>query len=584
MWFFADGARRVATGPALEALRAALDAAAAAAPGPARHGALGGALVRAGALAQGLADEVQAARGADDDVPAARAALHVTAALARALWASWQSGGAAAAPSPSILDALAAVDRAGAITLRRPEGFAYYAAYPEAWAAAAAPLAGTGAIVLGLRSIGTTLAAMVSAGAGLPPPLATLRPVGHPFRRTIAIAPALAAALAARSGGPAAVADEGPGLSGSSFGAALALLEAHGFAPERVHVFPAHAHEPGAEAGAALRGRYARAPRHVVPFEALFLSRDHPLALARLAEDVVGPAEAPPVDLSAGAWRRHALPGGAPWPPSQGWRERRKYLLPAGGATWIVRFAGLGEHGARAFERARALARAGLAAAPAALRHGFLWSRWIEGARPLWPDPPPRAFLAAALRQHLGFVAAHFPAEPEDGASPAELLEMARANAREALGPGAPASLALARRMLGEVTATARPVAVDGKVDAWEWLLTTEGRVLKADALDHHADHALPGCQDVLWDVAGVELAFDLAPHEGEALARSVRNASRGADPRLLPFYRACRAAFEVGRWTLAAADGGLDGAEAARRGRERERAVAALRRILAAS
>lgn len=581
MIWFGERARRVEVRAAVAGLEAALDDARRQRPGPERHGALASTLVRAGALAQGIADAERPPGGPDDGGPAGDAALEGTAALARALWASWGTGGRADVP-PDALAPLARAPLPETVIVRRPEGFAYYAAYPEAWAAAAAELAPLAPPVIGIRSIGTTLAAMVAAGLGGPRPAGTVRPGGHPFRREVRLGPRLAAALEAARARGAAVADEGPGLSGSSFGAVLEALEALGLPPERVHLFPSHAGEPGHETSADLRERYRRARRHLVPFEALFLRRDHPLALARLAEDVLGASEAEPRDLSAGAWRGAALAPGTPWPPSQGWRERRKFLCRAGGRTYLARFAGLGDDGQKALGRARALAEAGLAPVPVALRHGFLWSEWIADARPLWPEPPPRAFLVAVLQRYLGFVAARFAADPAEGASPAELLEMAAVNAKEALGPGVGPALARAAEQAPEVARTARPVAVDGKVDAWEWLLTRDGRVLKADALDHHGDHALPGCQDVLWDVAGVELAFDLPPAETERLARAVRAAAPGAHPRLLPFYRACRAAFEVARWTLAAQDAGLDADELARRRAARDLAVARLRRALA--
>jgi hypothetical protein len=580
MIWFGERTRTVEVRAAVAALETALASAARAPPGPERHAELAAALIRAGALAQGIADAERPPGSPDDRGRGSSAALHAAAVLGRAVWASWRSGGRTEVPDHALAR-LARAPLPGMATVRRAEGFAYYAAYPEAWAVAGTQIAGLGLPVLGIRSIGTTLAVMVAAGAGAAGPLGTVRPAGHPFRREVALGPRLSAALGALRRRGAAVADEGPGLSGSSFGAVLAAVEALGIPPERVHLFPSHPGDPGPEASPAVRDRYARARRHLAPFEALFLERDHPLALARLAEDVIGPPDAPPQDVSAGAWRRVALPPGAPWPPSQGWRERRKYLCRAGGRTYLARFAGLGDEGQRALARARILAAAGLAPAPVALRHGFLWTEWIAGARPLWPEAPPRAFLLAVLRRHLGFVASRFPADPGDGATPAELLEMARVNAAEALGPSAVVALARAAELAPEVVRTARPVAVDGKVDGWEWLLTADGRVLKADAFDHCGDHALPGAQDALWDVAGVELAFDLTPGEGEALAGAVRGAAPGAHPRVLPFYRACRAAFEVARWTLAAGDGGLDADEADRRRAARDQAVARLRRVL---
>jgi hypothetical protein len=575
--FFGDRAWTRDPRAELASAAAALDAAGALPAGPLRHGALAAVLVHAGMLAQGLADA-----GTGGDGVAARATLDALEELAAAVWASWNAGGRVAAPGRTRLAAVAAAPLPDAISMRRPEGFALYAVYPEAHAAAARAVAGQGATVIGIRSIGTTLAAMVAAGAGDTRVAGTVRPTGHPFRREATLGAALEAAVLRGRGRPFAVADEGPGLSGSSFAAVLRALRALGVPPAEVHLFPSHAGEPGPEAAPDVRALYGAAPRHHVAFESLLCANGHPLSIPRLAEDAIGPPEAPPEDVSAGAWRAHAFGAASEWPPSQGWRERRKYLLRAGGCTWLVRFAGLGDDGARALARARALAAAGLAPAPAALRHGFVFTPWLADARPLARDGLPRPALLAALRRHLAFVAATFPAAPGEGAAPAALLALARDNAREALGPDGAAAVERVARMLPEVEGTARPVAVDGKLDAWEWLLLPDGRVQKADALDHHADHGLAGCQDALWDVAGAELAFGLPPEDGDALARAVRAAAPGAPPRVLPFYRVCQAAFETARWALAAGDPGLDAAEAARRASARDRAVAALRRALA--
>ncbi|ACL65614.1 conserved hypothetical protein [Anaeromyxobacter dehalogenans 2CP-1] len=584
--WFGDREREAEPGAALAALRARLAGVAAAAPGPERHGLLAGALVEASALAQGLADAERAAAGADDGGPADRAALDLLAALARALWASWRAGGRTAPPGPELLAPLERLPRPAAIRLRRAEGHALYAVYPECHAAAARALAGSDAVVIGIRSIGAGLAAAVAAGAGLAPPLATVRPVGPPFRREVHLGPSLAARVAAARRGVFAVADEGPGQSGSSLAAAVAALEALGVPAERVHLFPSHAGGPGPEAGAEILDRWARAARHHVPFEALLLA-DHPLALHRSAEDVLGRAEAPPADLSAGGWRRHAFAPGdqSAWPPSQGWRERRKYLLRAGGRSWLARFAGLGAAGEAALARARALAGAGLGPAPAALRHGFLFVPWLEDAVPLpAAPPPPRAVLLDAATRHLAFIARAFPAAPDAGAGPAALLEAARANALEALGGDARRGLDAAAARLPEVVRWARPVEVDGTADAWDWLVRRDGALVKADALDHHADHGLAGCQDALWDVAGAELALGLTSSEGQALAKRVRAAAPGAPPGLLPFYRLCRAALELARWSLALGDGALDPAERVRRQGARAAAEGALRRALGAA
>ncbi len=53
----------------------------------------------------------------------------------------------------------------------------------------------------------------------------------------------------------------------------------------------------------------------------------------------------------------------------------------------------------------------------------------------------------------------------------------------------------------------------------------------------------------------------------------------RTVSPRCLRFYEVAYAAFELGRWTLAAADPGLEPAERARRTGQAQRLADALRR-----
>lgn len=578
MRFFADRDRTVSARDVAMELGVRLAEAAALPAGAARHGALAALLVRAGELAQGIADAERDPAGADGCGPGERAATGVTLACARALWASWRTGGGAQAPGAAGLARLLSAPLPEAIRLRRPEGFAVYGLYPETYAAAARALRGPDVTVIGIRSVGTALAAMVAAGSGARALPLSVRPVGHPFGREVRFTAPLAARLAAAAG-PFAIADEGPGLSGSSFVATAEALARLGVDPRRVHLFPSHPGPPGAAADERTRASYERLARHHVPFEALFLG-DGPLGLGQLAADLVGPPEGPPQDLSAGAWRRVVFGPAEAWPASQGWRERRKYLLYAGGRSWLARFVGIGEGGERALERSRALAAAGLAPAPAGLRHGFLLERFEQGALPLPLAGAPRAAVLVAVRRLLRFVSSRFPVAAGEGAPPRIVAEVAVENAREALGAWAAEAVAsLARRMLPEVEREARPVEIDGKLQPWEWLVLPGGELVKADALDHHADHALVGCQDALWDVAGATIELELAPEEALALARAVRAASPGASPRCLSFYEVAYAAFELGRWTLAAADPGLEPAERARRKGQAQRLADALRR-----
>lgn len=291
----------------LEHVSALLGRAGALSPGIARHGLLAGALIAAGELAQGLADAEFAARGADDASPVQDAAMALLLRCAAALRQSWDGGGA---PLPAVPDLAGLPDR---IETRLAEGFAFYALYPETYAMAAAASGLPGATrVVGLRSIGAPLAAMVATALGSAPPV-TLRPVGHPFRRELAVAPGLAARLSGAA--PVAVVDEGPGLSGSSFGAALDWLEGRGVPPGRIAVFPSHGNPPGAMADPRHRARWAMAERHWMPFETAVQPR-----LAAWAADLVGPAEGPLRDLSAAG----GGPSGTPIPATGRRRIRRR--------------------------------------------------------------------------------------------------------------------------------------------------------------------------------------------------------------------------------------------------------------------
>lgn len=559
MLVYGDRLRSVDPRETQERARALLARAAALPPGIVRQGVLASALITAGELSQGIADAEFVARGADHDSPAQDAAMVMLLRCAAALRQSWENGWAPVPAAPDIADLPARIET------RLAEGFAFYALYPETYGLAAAASGLPAATrVIGLRSIGAPLGAMVAAGLGAAAP-ATLRPGGHPFRREIAVAPGHRARLLPPPGAPVAVVDEGPGLSGSSFGAAADWLEAQGVPTDRIAFFPGHGGAPGPMASDGHRARWTRAARHFLPFETAVQPR-----LAGWVADLTGPAEAPPEDIAGGAWRARHFAAEADWPPVQAWQERRKFLLPAGGATWLLKFAGLGEEGERKAARARALAEAGFAPPVAGWRHGFLVERWLAEARPLDPTRTDHARLAARVTDYLAFRARAFPAGPGRGASPAALHAMARHNTREALGED------LARRFecwdtaaLAALDRLARPVETDNRMQAWEWLAMPDGRLLKADAVDHHAAHDLIGCQDIAWDVAGAMVELGVTPEVG-------------ADPALLALMLPCYCAFRLGAWTMAA-EAAPDGAEAVRCRRAATHHAARLREALAA-
>jgi hypothetical protein len=593
MLVYGDQTRTEDARAKLAGIARALRDAAAMPAGIARHGALAAAFIEAGELAQGVADAAFTARGhRDARSPAGDAALALLTRLAAVLRSSWDSGFAlldTAAPAEA-LRALGAAPLPETLRTKRAEGFAFYALYPEAYLAAARAAAlppGRRTRVIGIRSIGAALGALVAAAAGAPPPV-TLRPVGHPFRRELSLAGELEAELLADPAASFAVADEGPGLSGSSFGAVVDFLEDRGrVSPDRVHLFPSHNGEPGPQASPRHRARWANARRHVVEFDALALRPATPAAhrLSSWAAELVGAPDGPLEEISGGGWRRLRYAREADWPPVHAQAERRKFLLRAGGGkTWLLKFAGLGREGERKLERARALHAAGFAPAVAGFRHGFLVEEWIDGARPLdRAGGYDRARLAERVGRYLGFRARRFPAGAEQGASLAELRAMARHNAAEAMGEEW--GRRVERRTAGLETfePRLRRVETDNRLHAWEWLLLPGGGgdgPLKTDALDHHAAHDLIGCQDIAWDVAGAMCELELEGERSALGAAVEREAGRAVEPGLVSLLAPCYLAFQLGSCAMAAQIAAAD--EAARLRTAVERYAGLLRRALA--
>ena len=460
-------------------------------PGIDRHAQLVSALIEAGQLLQGIADEGLPANDPSDFVHE----------LARSVVRSWDSRFADVGELPPVPRHTSPKS----VELRLPEGFAFYAVYPEAYVKAARRLKLVGRPrVIGIRSIGTTLGAVVAAALGAAPAL-TVRPFGDPFARQVELPPE-----ALERDAHYVIVDEGPGLSGSSFGAVADWLAARGVALERIAFLPSHLGDLGPHASDAHRLRWKAAQRIAAEFDASFLQQRFG-ALQELT--------------SGGAWRR------------------KKFLATQGGTRVLLKFAGLGAVGERKLEMARALHAAGFSPEPFALVRGFLAEHWCEDAQPLGPDDKP----VDEIGRYIGARARLFPASPDSGASIDELLTMCRRNIGLAVGDEFASKVdrfdaeALPRRVTR--------VRTDNKMQPEEWLRLNDGRLLKTDALDHHRAHDLIGCQGLEWDVAGAIEEFALGPGEASRLIDAV---GTNVDPDLLAFYRAAYAAFRLGYSELA--------------------------------
>jgi hypothetical protein len=531
MLFFGDRSRLALTAEEVAELRRGSAALNAMPAGLERHSAAVALFIRAAELAQGVADADFEAVGEDRPTPATAGAERILRAFAALVVRSWRGGFEASAVGvePFLREAPEAV------RCRRQEGYAFYGVYPEAYITAASALAGQRPTVVGVRSIGLGLGAAVACASGAPCFL-SVRPIGHPFHRRLALSADAEALLRRRRDAAFAIVDEGPGLSGSSFVAVAEALQSLGVSPAEMRFFPSHEGDPAC-ADAAVRARWAAARRHVAGFDCV---QPH---LSDWCSDLTGPALAPLEDIGGGRWRRHRPPP-ANEAPVQPMRERRKYLLESEAGVFVLRFAGLGDYGAQAFARARILAEAGFSPPVLGLRHGFLVERWLADSAPLRLDRG-RVEIIERIVDYLAFRAHRLAASPESGASLSELADMLAVNARE--GSGLRIDAAAWRRRALTLEPLVTRVQTDNRLHWWEWLRTTDGSILKADAYDHCAGHDLVGCQDIAWDVVGACVEFELSAQEQERLCEGLRARRTRVEPDLLAFLLPCYLAFQLG-------------------------------------
>ena len=447
--------------------------------------------------------------------------------------------------SPEVLTASAeaamlALEGAGELHIKLPEGFAFYSLFPEQYVAAAevftAHRRALPTLVVGIRTIGTTLSAVVKAALaarGFPAERITVRPAGHPFDRTTDLSQAPEA-------DSAIIVDEGPGLSGSSMASVASALRARGASD--ITFFPSHAKPPGSAASAETRKTWLKTPCIVKPFIDGDLSPSRIVkALRRETEALLNSPTCEVEDFSAGRWASrvkshhpiHLAPA----------FERSKYLIRTeAGASIIWKYAGVGpgqqleQIAPLCMTRQNALAAKGWCPPALARCHGFIATKWIERHEPPQDNPSVRAllanYIADASRPPLTVGVA------EDGIF--RLREMMRCNYAEA---GLHHVLDYTETIIPNVQLLAKlPAYGDGRLAPHEWFVSG-GRLQKADVWGHDFDHTLVGAQSILWDVAGAQI---------EWLASGVATSQPVATPIELSFYLSAYIAFRIGMCSLA--------------------------------
>jgi hypothetical protein len=545
MYVFRDGKRSLSGGVLAAGLAASLQNLECGNGSAARSQAVLDALLRAGELECGLTDA---------DAAEAPRLAQLTDLLAGLL------AGAVCPAGREVWSRLLPQEVPPVLQLTPPEGFTYYALHPLDFAdlAGAVPLAGRTAAVIGIRSIGTTLSAVVAAmlrGRGLHTERITVRPYGHPYDRHTGFSPSQLRWVKEQQERDAdfLVVDEGPGMSGSSFLSVGEALVDAGVDRSRVQF---------------LCSRQADG--------SMLCARDATARWAQFRSSAVHPAtrlpEAAQNYLGGGYWRHELIgPDPALWPASWSQMERMKFLSPDG-RQWF-KFLGLGRFGEQSFERALVLAEAGYSPVPELAGDGFVTKAFVPG-RIMSQDCLDREVLDrmagyCALRQTV-FRSLE---EPMSG----QLETMLRFNVSVEFDVDLPVEPG---RLF-----PVYPVVVDGRMLPHEWVRAhgvpdrpirddcrwRPGWLMKCDSANHGDDHFFPGpATDICWDLAGAIVEWGLRRDAADYFVRRYQAAS-GDDPRgRLPWFLLAYAVFRLGHCKM--------GAEAMKGSEEEGRLLSAYR------
>lgn len=412
------------------------------------------------------------------------------------------------------------------VQVAAPEGFAYYSLHPFDYVdlVRRVPRPSPNAAIVGIRSIGTTLSAIVRAALcadGISAERITVRPSGHPYNRETRLSPEQGQWVGAMHLRSAHffVVDEGPGMSGSSFLSVGDALVSAGIPLSQITFLCSRQPDPASLTAAnaarrwpAFRAYYTEPTRHL-------------------------PGQAKHY-VAGGIWRARAFPSEAVWPASWLQMERLKFLSED--ETRLYRFEGFGRFGAAVHQRALQVADAGFGPMPEPREEGFGVYPMLRGRYLSFGDI--NAAMLVRLAEYCAFRAHAIPAET---ASTPELETMLHFNTAEEFGVELPASLT---RLKIE-----KPVIADGRMLPYKWI-SSGAAVLKLDAATHGDDHFFPGPTDIAWDLAGTIVEWNLGNDAADSFLSQYQRRS-GDDPSdRLPAYLLAYSIFRTAYCKMAAA------------------------------
>ncbi len=467
------------------------------------------------------AGEFEAALG-DADPASLATAEGLTNAVAHCLL-----GNRAAVDLGNAVQALSAMEVPDTLQVSPPEGFAYYALHPLDFAQLADNIAqscSSAAAIIGIRSIGTTLSAIVLAAfqkRGMHAQRITVRPVGHPYDRATRFSPEQRSWIESnqRRGCSFFVVDEGPGRSGSSFLSVGEAIERADVPLERVTLLGSRPVDPNqlcASNGAARWNRF----RFFWP---------NPAAYSRFENHIY---------IGGGDWRKELLTlVPSQWPASWQQMERFKFLSPD--RKLIYKFDGFGRFGEAVLDRARQIARAGFGPPAEFAGDGMIAYPVLQGRILQKSDFTQEVLQRVA--DYCAFRASDFRMTSAPGS---QLPEMVTFNMQHEFGREPSVN--------AQALCSSTPILADGRMQLHEWIIDRNVVLKKVDGCTHGDDHFFPGPTDIAWDLAGVIVEWELDRTATEFfISEYKRRTGDDVRPRLAPFLLAY-AIFRMGYCKMA--------------------------------
>lgn len=438
------------------------------------------------------------------------------------------------------------------LEVRVPEGFAWYALYPdsyaqtsERWARQYGPLRPSVAVI-GLRTIGTSLAAVVAQMLRRCGIMVTscisLRTTGAPFSRKAELPAEFVPATYN------IIVDEGPGLSGSSMVAVGRALEEAGASRERIHFFCGHAKGPGPPAdGEVCRWWSSSRIWTTHPDSTIIHGRPLPDTLAvEVAAWAGEPAAGPVEPLGPEGWMARAGLGALPRAIAPVLETPKKLIRLTSGRAVVLKFAGfdLSSTGLWNGELPRDCP---VSLSPLGVIQGWAVMPWVEGVRLSAQDG-----TVDFISRHLGpWIAQSALGEMPPGELREALNRIRSAIAAWAMSRGRnPAAVefdSIVEREVVRSRAVPQRCYGDGRLAPHEWIRTAGGDIRKADWWPHQRDHTWVGRQPIGWDLAGAEIEWELDEQHAAALRQRVLHLTGYAcSEPALAFFKAGYCAFRA--------------------------------------